>query len=226
MSDESTPAGTPAPAPAPVPAPVVVAPAPTPAPVVDQSSDPAWLPGRLARASESAKAALLQELGVTNPDEAKSAIAAAKAAADAKKSAEERAAELAAQLNASKSHADKQAAYAREMAGRMLMALTGEQQKAVTDFAGDDPLKQYEAIKHFGPTWAAAEAAKEAAQKAAEEAAKAAKPPAQTSPAPGAPAGEVPTSPEDPKSVYQSTRSKNPFAAAAYGFTNPTVYER
>lgn len=224
MSDEVTPAGTvaPAPAPVPTPAPVVAA---VPIPTVDPNAEPAWLPTRLARATESAKAALLLELGVANPDEAKVAIAAAKAAADAKKSAEERAAELSTQLTASQTNAQKQAAYAKEMAGRMLMALTGEQQKAITDFAGDDPLKQYEAIKHFGPTWAAAEAAKEAAEHAAAEALKA-KPVAQTSPAPGAPTGEVPASPEDPKSVYQTTRTKNPFAAAAYGFSNPAVYDR
>ncbi len=227
MSDETTPVGTPAPAVVPVVAAPVVAAAPAPAPVATppappapDTAEPAWLPDRLARAKNSAREAILQELGVTNPDEAKAAIAAAKAAADAKKTAEERAAEYAQQVNALKTTTERQAAYAKEMAGRMLMALSPEQQKAVTDFAGDDPMKQFEAIKHFGPTWAAIEQAKIDAAKTAEPL----KPAAQTSPAPGAPAGETPVSSDDPKTVYQAQRATNPFAAAAYGLSHSTVY--
>lgn len=211
--------------PAPAPPPIVVAPAslvvsPT-APAAPSTEEPAWLPDRLRRAAESARTAVLTELGVANADEAKAAVVAAKAAADAKKSAEERAADLNAQLTATKTTAERQAALAKEMAGRMFMALSPEHQKAVTDFAGDDPEKQYLAIKHFGPTWAEAERVKEAAVAAA----KTPGPAASTSPAPAAPASETPLSPADPKSVYATTRASNPFKAAAYGLSNPTVYQ-
>lgn len=227
---EGAPAPIATPAPAPAPTPVVAAPAPAPAPTPASSTeDPAWLPGRLERAAAAARTAVLAELGVANADEAKAAVAAAKAAADAKKSAEERAAELLASNNALKTTAEKQAAAAREMSGRMLMALSAEQREAITAFAGDDPIRQFEAIKHFGPTWAAAEQAKEAAAQAAAQAAAAAAakaaPAGNTSPTPAAPSSETPASPESPKSIYQTTRSTNPFKAAAYGLSNPTVYD-
>lgn len=224
MSDESTPAGTVVPA-VTTPAPAVAAPvaaAPLVPVAVPQNEEPAWLPDRLKRAQESARSAVLAELGVANADEAKAAVAAARAAADAKKSAEERAAELSAQLTATKTTAERQSALAKEMAGRMFMALSPEHQKAVTDFAGDDPEKQYLAIKHFGPTWAEAERIKEAAATAAKTPAPAV---TSTSPTPAAPASETPASPADPKSVYETTRASNPFKAAAYGLSNPTVYQ-
>ncbi len=239
MSDETTSAGGATPAAPAIAAPVVAAPAAVVAPAVTppatpavDTSEPAWLPARLQRAEASARAAVLSELGVTNADEAKAAVAAAKAAADAKKTAEERAAELATQLNATKTAAERQQGLFKELSGRMFMALTPEQQSAVKDFAGDDPEKQYLAIKHFGPTWAAAEQAKEAAAQAAQAAAVAAAAaapkaaPAQTSAAPAAPSSETPTaSSQDPKSLYQSARVSNPFAAAAYGLRNPSIYD-
>lgn len=221
--------GAPAPIATPVVAPAVATPVPAVAPaapaVVD--TNPAWLPGRLEQAARVERERVLAELGVANADEAKAAVEAARAAADAKKSAEERAAELSTQLNATKTTADRQSALAKEMASRMFMALAPEHQTAVRDFAGDDPEKQYLAIKHFGPTWAAAEQAKEAAVQAAAAALAASTPavPGNTSPTPAAPSSETPASPESPQSVYQTTRSTNPFKAAAYGLSNPTVYD-
>jgi hypothetical protein len=237
MPDDIAPVGTPAPAAAPViapaaaTAPAVVAPLATVAPVVQpavpgNTEDPAWLPQRLERATSAARAAVLAELGVKDAGEAKAAVEAAKAAAEAKKTAETRAAELAAELNTTRTVAERQQGLFKELAGRMLGALAPDQLKAVQDFAGDDPEKQYAAIKHFGPTWAAAEQAKEAAARAVAEVAAAKAPPASTSAAPAAPSSETPTtSTQDPSSVYQTTRSKNPFAAAAYGLSNPTVYD-
>lgn len=230
---DTLPEGAPAPIATPAPsAPVVATPAPAavtaPAATPAASNEPpAWLPERLERAAAAARSAVLAELGVANADEAKAAVEAARAAADAKKSAEERAAELLTSNAALKTTAEKQAAAAKEMAGRMLMALAPEQRDAVTAFAGDDPIRQFEAIKHFGPTWALAEQAKDAAAKAVADAAAALKaaPPATTSPAPAAPSSEAPASPESPKSVYETTRSTNPFKAAAYGLSNPTVYD-
>ena len=133
MPDDDVVVGAPAPVVAPVvPAPVVT---PAPAPVV-ADTNPAWLPGRLEQAVRVAREGFLAELGVANADEAKAAVEAARAAAAAKLTAEERAAELQTSNAALKTTAEKQAAAAKEMAGRMLMALTSEQQAAVTAFAG------------------------------------------------------------------------------------------
>ncbi len=236
MPDEIPAVGTVAPAVPVVAAPVVATPAPvavaSPAPVapavqppVPDNTNPAWLPGRLEQAARTERDRLFTELGVANVEDAKAAVAAAKAAADAKKSAEERLAETTAALAATKTTAERHAAHVKEISGRMLMALAPEQQKAVTDFAGDDPEKQYQAIKHFGPTWAAAEQAKEAAAAALVAAAAVPAVAATTSPAPAAPSSETPTSPADPKSVYDTARATNPFRAAAYGLSNPAVYD-
>lgn len=206
-----------------VPPPVVLA----PPQVIDQN--PPWLDERLKRAESAAQAALLKSLGVDDPEAAKQAIAAAKAAADAKKTAEERAAELDAKLRGSLTESEKQSAIIKEHASRMLMALPAGRQKAITDFAGDNPGEQLRAIHAFAPTWAkedtAADAkAAEAAALAAAEAAKSA-PPATTAPAPNAPAGTTPGSPPDPQALYAAARARNPFAAAAYGAANPAAYE-
>jgi hypothetical protein len=171
----------------------------------------------------------LQELGVDDPEAAKAAIAAAKAADDAKKSAEQRAAELDGKLKSTQTEAQRNAAIIKEHAGRMLMALSAEQQKAITDFAGEDPALQLKAIHSFAPTWAKQEADKEAAAEAARLAAAAtgvaSAPPATTSPAPNAPASSSPGSPPDAAALYTSARARNPFAAAAYGAANPQAYE-
>lgn len=236
MSDVTPPAGTSVPAnpPAPVaaPAPVVAAPPPVPSPAtapisaVDPNAEPPWLPDRLNRAKEIAKGELLKELGVDDPEAAKAAISAAKAAADAKKSAEEKAAELATKLSTTQTEAQRLAALAKEHAGRMLLALTPEQQKAITDFAGENAEQQLRAIHHFAPLWAKQEADAAAAKAAAASAAQPPEPPpANTSPAPTAPSGVTPTSPPDARSAYLAERARNPFAAAAYGLSNPQAYE-
>lgn len=251
MSEVSTaPAGTVVPAAAPVVAPAVVAPvvpaapvvaplaavpavaAPVAAPVVATPAlpvveDPGWLATRLERAKAAEREAVLKDLGVSDPAAAKAAIAAANAAAEAQKSAEQRALEASNRVTSLSADTERKDKILKEQAGRMLMALTAEQQKAITEFAGADAEKQLQAIYHFAPTWAAQAVAAEAAARAALPAVPAVPAaPANTSPAPGAPSSETPGSPPDPKSVYQTTRATNPFAAAAYGLSNPSVYEQ
>ena len=244
MSDVTTPAGPTAPAApttpavtppppvaAPVAAPVATPPAATaPAPVAPPpvaDTNPAWLPERLTRAEEAARTALLKELGVSDPEKAKAAIKAAHDAEEAKKSAEQRAVELDAKLKGTQTEAERQAALIKEHAGRMLMALTPDQQKAISDFAGDNPTEQLRAIHHFAPIWAkqADELAK-ATQAVTPPATPPAAPPANTSPAPTAPPSNGVTSPPDTRATYQHLRSTNPFAAAAYGSLNPKAYEQ
>lgn len=206
---------------------VVAPPALTPQPAADPNAEPAWLPDRLKRSEAAARAALLKELGVEDPELAKAAIAAAKAAEEQKKTAEQRAAELDAKLKGTLTEAERHAALIKEHAGRMLMALTPDQQKAISDFAGDNPAEQLRAIHHFAPIWAkqAEEIAKAAQAVQAAPATNAPAPPANTSPAPTAPASVSPGSPPDVKATYQQLRATNPFAAAAYGTLNPQAYE-
>lgn len=182
---------------------------------------------RLERARMNERAALLKELGVEDPEKAKAAIAAAKAAEDAKKTAEERAAELRAKYESATTEAQRKDELIKEHASRMLMALTPEQQKVITDFAGDNPAEQLRAIHHFAPTWAKSENAQpQASQTPPKQETPPAAPPAQTAPAPTAPAGTTPHSPPDPRATYMALRSKNPFAAAAYGLANRQAYDR
>lgn len=251
MSEANTaPAGTVVPAAAPATAPIVAAPAAAPPPPVAAPvavpvvatpvvptvvappaipvvEDPSWLATRLERAKAAEREAVLKDLGVSDPAAAKAAIAAANAAAEAQKSAEQRALEAANRVTSLSADAERKDKILKEQAGRMLMALTAEQQKAITDFAGTDAEKQLQAIYHFAPTWAAQAAAAEAQRQSAPPAPAApAAPAATTSPAPAAPASESPGSPPDKRSVYQTTRATNPFAAAAYGLSNPSVYEQ
>ncbi len=232
MPDDITPAGPVVPAVIPPVAPVVAPPAvvvaPPVAPVVTAPvvpSEPDWLPDRLKRHEATVQAALLKELGVDDPAAAKQAIADAKAAAEAKKTAEQRAAELDAKLKGSQTESEKQAALIKEHAGRMLMALTADQQKAVSDFAGDNPSEQLRAIHHFAPLWAKAESDAATRAAAATPVATVTAPPANTSPAPIAPSSVTPGSPPDAAALYTSARTRNPFAAAAYAQANPQAYE-
>lgn len=212
------------------------APAATP-PAVDPATDPAWFKPRLEREALTARNKTLAELGVTDLAAAKAAIASASAAADANRSAEERALAATGQLTAARAENERLASITREHAGRMLGVLTAEQQSAVRALSPDtDPAGQLHAVSVLGPTWAASQAAIETARAAATAAANAAAlaaappvaappvatPPATTAPGATAPAGGPAASPPDHKSVYQTARAANPFAAAAYGLANPT----
>jgi hypothetical protein len=211
------PAATAAPAatvPVVVPAAAAVA---APVAAVPDAADPNWLRPRLAREVETARRALLAELGVTDPAAAKAAIADANAAAEAKKSAEQRALEASQRLTAEQGETARLRAITQEHAARMIGVLTPAQQAAVRELSPDtDPAGQLRAIGVLGPTWAAAAAAS-VAPAAATTTVPA---PATTAPAATAPAGGVSTSEPDHKAVYRTTRTTNPFAAAAYGLEN------
>lgn len=237
MPDDLTPGGTGAPAlaappvvaapaaPAPAATPPVAATPPAPAAVADPPAiDPGWLAQRLDRSKVTARNDVLKELGAENLDAAKAAIKAANEAAEAKKTADQRLAELGVKVTAAEQASARQAALLKEQSARMLMVLTAEQQKDVTDFAGDDPEQQLRTIHHFAPLWsreaiaaAAAVPPASGAQPAPGAPPVAPAAPVNTAPPPGAPPGTPPGSPPDHKSVYSATQRTNPFAAAAYG---------
>jgi hypothetical protein len=204
---ESDPQGTPAPAP-PVPAPAAAPAQPATSAKLDLTSE--QLSDRLARATESAQRKILADLGVEDIGKAKAALDAAKASEEANKSAEQRALESANAAKSAQAEADRLRAIATEHAARMLGVLTAEQQSAVKAIAGDDPAAQLRAIGALGPTWA-----KQAS-------ADAPPPPATTAPAPNAPAPTTAGSPPDHRAVYATL---NPFERAAYGMSNPQVYD-
>lgn len=176
--------------------------------------DPSWLAPRLERAKAAERAALLAELGVTDPEAAKTAIAEAAKAAEANKSAEQRAAETAAQLAAEKQERERLFAATRSYADHVLQGLDEAKRTAITQIAGDDPAKQLAAYNALSATWGAAPAA-----------APATTPPANTAPPPNAPPPAGSTSPTDKRAVYEQLSAKNPILAARYGLENPEVFE-
>lgn len=219
----------PAPAASPPPVAPPVPPAAVPTP---QAQDPNWLKGRLEQAERSAQQKLLAELGVTDPGAAKAAIAAAQAAEEANKTAEQKAAELATKLETQSAETRRYQEATRVHANALLATLGEERRAAVVALAGDDPAKQLNTIGVLTPTWnkqeqEAASAAQAAAQAAASAQAAAPTPPAapapDTAPPPDAPSGST-ESPPNHRTVWETARSKNPFAAAAYGAQHPTIY--
>lgn len=177
--------------------------------------DPDWLPARLDRAKESAKAELLQSLGITDPAKAKAFIDAGIAAENDKKTLAEKLAEQTAQFTTTKAEAEQLRAVVALQANAQLSTLTAEQQAAVKAIAGDDPASQLRAVVALAPTWAA--------KVSTEPAPKPVTPPATTTPAPSAPAGAT-TSPTDHKAVFKQLESTNPFAAAQYAQKHPSVW--
>ncbi len=198
-------------------APLVTVPAAaTPPPAsVPNVGEPNWLPERIAQAKTNAaaeeRANVFAELGVSNPEEAKTAIAAAKTAADANKTAETRAAELKAKLDGVSATVTAQNAVIAEMAGRQMGVLTPEQSAAVKAVAGDDAGAQLRAIAALQPTWAKPAVPAAPAVVVAPPAAP------DTSPGRTAPNGGAGTSPPDQRGVYDQLQKQNPFAAAEHG---------
>ncbi len=180
-------------------------------PPVPSVGEPNWLPERIAQAKKNAaeeeRAKVLAELGVANPEEAKTAIAAAKAAADAEKSAETRAAELKAKFDGASATVVAQNAIIAEMAGRQMGVLTAEQSTAVKAIAGDDPGAQMKTIAALQPTWAKPAPAAPPAGAA---------PVVDTAPGRAAPSGAG-GSPPDQRATYDQLQKQNPFAAAEHG---------
>lgn len=193
--------------PAAPPAPAVAPAAPASAPSVE----PAWLPERIAQAKRSAAAEALAAAGFDSPEAAKAAALAAKTAAEANKTAEQRAIDLKVEQETLKTKHDAQTAIVVEFAARQMMALTAEQQAAVKAIAGDDPGGQLKAITALQPTWG--KPAPLAPPKAPD-----------TAPGATAPADGTLSQPE-PRQVYDTLKSTNPFAAAEFARANPSVYD-
>lgn len=193
---------------------------PPAAPTEPKVGDPDWLNGRLAQAKTNAaaeeRAKVLAELGVTNADEAKTAIAAAKTAADANKSAEQRAAELKTKLDGETAKIAEQSKVIAEIAGRQMMSLTAEQSAAVKAIAGDDAGAQLRAISALQPTWIAPATAAATAAAATTTTAPVVATAPNTAPGHTAPNGAT-ASPPNHRAAYEATQKTNPFAAAEYG---------
>jgi hypothetical protein len=227
MTIENTPAAAPAAAPTSASATPVAAPAPAPAPAAasPEVADPKWLNERIAKAKASAEAATLKALGVQSVDDAKAKIAAAQKAEDDKKTELEKKEERIKALEPSAAEATRLKEMAARLATGALSLLTAEQQAAVKALAGDDAARQLETIEALRPTWGTAAAAAAAAPAAGAAAAgTAAAKPATTAPPAGAPAGTSPAAPHA-RTVWETTRAQNPFAAAAFGAANPEVYD-
>lgn len=208
MADENTPAGTATPAAQNPP------PAAPPSPPVQP--DPGWLNPRLAEAKQAEANRILKELGVSDLDAAKAAIADSAARAEASKSAEQKAAELAAKLNSTQTEAQRHAAIISEHAARMLGVLSEKQQALVKSFAGDDAAQQLSTIQKLTDSGVLV---------IEDDAPPPPPPPATTAPPPTAPNGAPGTSPPDHAATYAQLKQSNPFAAAAYGARNPSVYQ-
>lgn len=132
------------------PAPITAAQVPAAVTATDPDN-PTWLPGRLAQAKEQAQKALLKDLGVTDPEEAKRILAEHakeqeknKTLAQKHAEAESRAAKLAAELTPLQESV-------KAIAATELAALPPDWQVAVKAAAGDDPAAQLRQIAAFKP---------------------------------------------------------------------------
>jgi DNA-binding transcriptional MerR regulator len=166
----------------------------------DDSKVP-WLKGRLDRATESGKKALLKDLGTDNLDEIKAALEIKRQSEEAKKTLEQKAAEAAAEIERYKAELATYKAATAAQATETLSKLPADRRAAIASLAGDDPAKQLDAYRVLYPTWiaadnqaaaqaAAAQAAAQAQAAAVAAAVAAAPPPAPAAPA--APAAPVP----------------------------------
>jgi len=212
--------GAPAPVVAPVPNAAQPQP-PTPAPTVVtvDALPPEALSARLEQAKRSERAALLAELGVTDPAEAKAAIAAKKAAEEAAKSD----AEKLVALNATVAAQTK----ALTVAVNQAAAQIKPEHKAILDgIAGTDQAKWLELYGQLAPTWGAQVTAPAATPTTVSPAptVQVAVPtvappvaPASTSPTGGAPPPNSQVqSPVNHAAVYAQLAETNPFAASRY----------
>jgi len=168
-------------------------------------SEPNWLPERLERAKQAARAEILKDLGAESLDAAKARIVAAKAAEDAQKSELQRLTERIAALEPSAAKVAELQAVVAQHADAELAKLTDEQRAAVTAIAGDDKARALATVEALRPTWA----------KAAPAAPAPPPPPANTAAAGAAPTGaNVPT--VNHKATWEALKSANPIAAAQY----------
>ena len=171
--------------------------------------DTPWLPERLAQQERATRAAVLAEIGVKSPEEAKAEREELKKLRDAQKTESERhearIKELESDVEKLKPHTVELEEYRKrdtEQAAAELAALTEAQRAAVTIAAGSDAKKILTTIAALKPTWATTPTPAPA-------------PPKSTAPAPSAPPA-INLSPPDRKAEYQQLKKSNPVAASAY----------
>jgi|GEM_PF-1656722 hypothetical protein len=165
---------------------------------------PDALSARLEQAKESARKALLAELGITDATEAKTAIADAAARKEAAKTADQRVAELSLQVA-------NQTAALQVAVDHASKSITPEQRQAVDAIAGTDQALWLRTYGALAPTWGAPPMAAPAPVATPHT------PPPNTAPTTPAPlANSNNTSPPDHAAVYQRLQQTNPFVAARY----------
>ena len=173
-------------------------------PVVKASDLPEdALKARIEQAKRSERAALLAELGVTDPEQAKAAIATAKAAAEAQKTDAEKLAS--ASLKVTQYEAALDLAIKQNVA-----RITPEQKAAVDAIAGDDKATWLRTLEALVPTWAVSKA----------EIAPAPVSPANTAPSSSGAPPSATTSPVDHAATWRGLQQTNPMIAAAYLLTH------
>jgi hypothetical protein len=180
-ASQQPPAAAPAAAAPPAPAAAAAPPAPQP------GGDPDWLPGRLARAEESARRSLLAEFGVSDSAAIKTALAAAKAADDAKKTETERLTGRISELEPRAQRAETLETIVKERAAAEMASLNDAQRAAVAAIAGEDHAQQLKTITALRPSWGGA-------------------PP----PAPAAPTGPKPITPPAPNTTAPNGQQPPP----------------
>ena len=175
---------------------------------------PEALSARLEQAKRSERSALLAELGVSDPAEAKAAIAAKRAAEESAKSD----ADKLAALNLTVAAQTRALTVAVNQAASQLKP----EHKAVLDgIAGTDQARWLELYGQLAPTWSAQTVQPQAAVVATTQPVVAIKTPsavvpATTSPTGGAPPPTGAQSPPNHAAVFAELNKVNPFAAQRY----------
>lgn len=190
----------------------------TPKPQVLADSLPSdALKARIDAAKATGRAEFLRELGVTDPEQLKAALAMAAAAEDAKRSDAEKLAIHLSELDKTRASLAEAKSAIGLLWAEQSAALTPEQLEAVNALAGDDPTAKVKTLGVLRKTWATQAAQQSAAAQtpAAAPPTAPAQTPATTSPSGGAPPPTT-TSQTDHKAVYEQLSKTNPVKAARY----------
>ena len=171
---------------------------------------PDALKARLDAAKATGRAEVLRDLGVTDTEQLKTALASITAAAEAKKSDAEKIAGHLAELERTRASLTDATAAVASVWATESSKLTAEQLAAVDELAGDSVTAKVRALNVLRKTWTAA------APTAAPTTTPAAAPaPTSTAPTTGGPAPTT-TSQTDHKAVYEQISKENPVQAARY----------
>lgn len=170
---------------------------------------PEALAKRLEQAEHAAQTKLLKSLGITDVEEARTALAAHAAQKDAAKTIEQKLAALELQAKAS---AEALSLAVEQTAKK----ITPEQKAAIDALAGEDKASWMKLYAAMSPTWAAPAPAATTTTTTALATSPAPTVPASSAPTAPAPAPTGKTSPPDHAARYKQLQNTNPFAAAAY----------